>query len=95
MDIGPDAIDYGDAPRIAATGISRIFFISPNVIRIACCCRHMRDDGMMELRIAAYVDWDIDEFCAVHETLHGKMAELLAEAKRDYALSKARFGAQH
>lgn len=60
-----EAVDYGDAPRIAATGICRVYFLSRNVIRIVWACRSMRDDGVMEHRVTAHLDCDKSELPSI------------------------------
>jgi hypothetical protein len=70
--------DYGDAPSFIATDCSRIFFMSPHLVRVTHVRADVRHDGTPELRVSGYVDWDIARLRAVHAMLSDVMARVVA-----------------
>lgn len=95
MEILCDAVDYGDAPSFVATGVCRVFFLSRNIVRVTFCRRNLRDDGEVELRVCGHVDWDVEELRAAHAAFNENMAEILAEASRQFNRPVKRAGAAH
>lgn len=79
MEVLPNAVDYGDAPSFHATGPCRIYFTTPNMLRVVFYRRHMRDDGRMELRVSGSIDWDVAEYQAANAIFSKLMPEVLAE----------------
>ena len=54
-----EASDYGDAYEFTATGIRRMFMMSPSIVRITFVHADIRHDGDEEQRVSGHLDMDI------------------------------------
>lgn len=79
MDVMCNCADYGDAPSFVATGICRMFFVSPNIIRITFVRTDRRHDGVEEHRVSGHIDCDVTQLDAINTLIHECTAKLLAE----------------
>jgi hypothetical protein len=79
MEILPDAVDYGDAPSFIATDICRMFFVSPNIVRITFVRTDVRHDGTEERRVSGHVDCDIAQMIHMNATIRDALPRLMAE----------------
>jgi len=61
MELLSDAVDYGDAPCFLATGIRRIFLVSPHIVRVTCVRLDRSHEGAKVWRVSGHVDCDIEQ----------------------------------
>ena len=80
MEILSDAVDYGDAPSFLATGIRRIFLVSPHIVRITFVRIDRSYEGEEVRRVSGHVDWDINQLRAANALIHEALMELAAQA---------------
>jgi len=76
--LGDDA-DYGDAPSFIATGVSRMFLISPNILRITFVRFDRRHDGAREQRVSGHIDCDVGQLPAILDVLRQGLGALVEQ----------------
>ena len=81
MEIMQNVVDYGDAPAFFATGVSRVFLVSPHIVRITYVRADVRDDGTPEHRVSGHIDCDVSHVGAINTLLREAMAVMLSEAR--------------
>jgi hypothetical protein len=79
-----DAIDYGDGPDFIATGIRRMYMISPSIVRITFVRTDVRRDGVEEQRVNGFMTCDISQLSVITASIDQGLATLL-EQPRDAA----------
>ena len=79
MELIQNVADYGDARSFIATGICRLFFISPNMVRVTFVRADMRADAIIENRISGHIDWDINQLQALPRLLADAIAKMVAQ----------------
>jgi hypothetical protein len=76
-----DANDWGDGPAILATGIRRMYFISPHIVRVTFVRADVDDNGVEEQRVSGHIDCDIDQLDAILALIHRGLG--VADQPRD------------
>lgn len=71
--------DYGDAPTFIATGVCRLFLMSPHIIRVTFVRTDRRYDGIEEQRVSGHIDMDITQIVIMNSTILEALAKLLPE----------------
>lgn len=71
-----NVVDYGDAPSFIATGVRRVFLISPHIVRITFVRADMRDDGSEEHLVSGHIDWDISQLRTANAIIREAIAML-------------------
>jgi hypothetical protein len=79
MELMQNVADYGDARSFIATGIVRIFFVSPNMIRVTFARADMRADGVIEYRVSGHIDWDVNQLQAAHRLFAEAIAKVIEQ----------------
>jgi hypothetical protein len=74
----PDAVDYGTAYEFTATGVRRMFMISPHILRIAFVRLDMRDDRE-EHQVSGYMDCDVDQLPGIIALMRQGLADLVEQ----------------
>jgi hypothetical protein len=72
--------DYGNAYEFLATGVARMFIISPSIVRIAFVRTHVRDDSEEEERMTGSIDCDVSQLPAMLDLIRQGLATLLEDA---------------
>ena len=83
-----EAADYGNAYEFTATGVRRMFFISPHIVRITFTCtdiREGRDDSVEEQRVSGHMDCDVAQLDAILALIRDGLAALV-DQPRDMAM---------
>jgi hypothetical protein len=75
----PDAVDYGTAYEFTATGVRRMFMMSPHIIRITFVQLDMRDEAREEHRVSGYMDCDIDQLPGIIALMRQGLADLVEQ----------------
>jgi hypothetical protein len=75
----PDAADYGTAYEFTATGIRRMFMISPHILRISFVQLDMRHDGREEQRVSGHLDCDVDQLPGIIALMRQGLADLVEQ----------------
>ena len=79
-----EAADYGDAYEFIATGVRRMFMVSPSIVRITFTCtdiRHGRDDSVEEQRVSGHIDMDISQVDAIIALIREGLAALVDQPR--------------
>jgi hypothetical protein len=83
-----EAADYGNDYEILATGVRRMFMVSPSIVRITFTrtdIRNCHDDSVEEHRVSGHVDMDIAQAPAIFALISEGLAALV-EQPRDMAM---------
>jgi hypothetical protein len=65
IDFMKEANDYGTAAEFLATGVQRMFMVSPSIVRISFTRTDIRDDSVEEQRVSGHIDCDIAQIGAI------------------------------
>jgi hypothetical protein len=79
MELIQNVADYGDAPSFIATNVTRVFLISPNIVRVTFARTDRRHDGAEELRVSGHVDMDVHQMVAMNAIIRDALPQVLAE----------------
>jgi hypothetical protein len=74
-----EAADYGDAYEFTATGVRRMFMISPHILRITFVHADIRHDGVEEGRVSGHIDMDIAQAPAIFALISEGLAALVEQ----------------
>jgi hypothetical protein len=83
-----EAVDWGNNYEFVATGVRRMFMVSPSIVRITFTrtdIREGRDDTVEEQRVIAHMDCDIAQVDAILATIRDGLAALV-EQPRDMVM---------
>jgi len=83
-----EAADYGNDYEFLATGVRRMFMVSPSIVRITFVrtdIRHCHDDSVEEQRVSGHIDMDISQVDAILALIREGLAGLL-DQPRDMAM---------
>jgi hypothetical protein len=92
-----EASDYGDAYEFTATGVRRMFMISPHIVGITFVRTDIcvtRDDSVEEQRVSGHMDCDVAQLDAIIALIRQGLAALI-EQPTDAAAPTRRSVATH
>jgi len=89
-----EACDYGNNYEFVATGIRRMFMMSPSIVRITFVHADIRHDGDEEQRVSGHLDMDIAQADAIIALMRQGLTALI-EQPTDAAAPTRRSVAEH
>jgi hypothetical protein len=89
-----EANDYGDTGEFIATGVRRMFMLSPSIVRVTFVHKEISYEGAEQHRVSAHMDMDIAQAPEIFALIAQGLAAL-AEQPTDAAAPTRRSVAAH
>jgi len=75
------ATDWGTGPEFIATGLQRMFMLSPSIVRITFVRNDLDDNGEQMQRVSGHIDMDIAQVDEILALMRDGVADLECEER--------------